>query len=191
MNVVFLLEVDMLLLVDDGMDRERKIISKQYWRFFTGIHTLNWVRTRGGKYLIQKGWVWGRSIHLLYIFESEGASPSILTCDSIIISVFIKIVLIRNYSHPLRAWWYYLVLRLFQFDRLQEEGPQRLFCKFYVNFSDKKDTTNEKKIQCTMYVFIDIISQYFGRRSFFSNLKKKICNYIFFWKKKKYIYIYI
>ena len=96
-------------------------------------------------------------------------------------------MLIRNYSHPLRAWWYYLVLRLFQFDRLQEEGPQRLFCKFYVNFSDKKDS-NEKKIQFSkrLDVFIDIVSQYFGRCSFFSILKKD--NYIFFWKKNIYNY---
>ena len=184
MNVVFLLEVDILLLVDDGMERGR-LFQNSIEGFFTGIHTLNWVQTKGGsEHPIQKEWVWWRRIHLVYIFESEGVSPFHFNLWQHHHISFYKNRAHKKLFTPLAFDdSMYLVLRLFQFDRLHEEGPQRFFCKFYVNFSDKKDS-NEKKIQFSkrLDVFIDIVSQYFGRCSFFSILKKD--NYIFFWKKE-------
>ena len=146
MNVVFLLEVDILLLVDDGMERERKIISKQYWRFFTGIHTLNWIRTKGGVSIWYRRAGSEEGVYTYYISLSLREFPPF----HFNLWQHHHISFYKNRAHkklftPLAFDdSMYLVLRLFQFDRLHEEGPQRFFCKFYVNFSDKKDS-NEKK----------------------------------------------
>ena len=128
-------------------DGERgRLFQNSIEGFFTGIHTLNWVQTKGGsEYPIQKEWVWWRRIHLVYIFESEGVSPFHFNLWQHHHISFYKNRAHKKLFTPLAFDdSMYLVLRLFQFDRLHEEGPQRFFCKFYVNFSDKKDS-NEKK----------------------------------------------
>ena len=128
--------------------RERgRLFQNSIEGFFTGIHTLNWVQTKGGsEYPIQKEWVWWRRIHLVYIFESEGVSPFHFNLWQHHHISFYKNRAHKKLFTPLAFDdSMYLVLRLFQFDRLHEEGPQRFFCKFYVNFSDKKDSNEKKK----------------------------------------------